>query len=126
MPETNEKNVAAYQPCSNCGDLKSPGARICSHCGAGIEPGLPVIAAGVTILRVLFAAGIAILVLPLGALGACGVIVGAAGVVGGLGFGTKDLSGIGWIAGIFLLGVLLLALAAGGLWLVVHLLRGRG
>src|ERR1700704_4555455 len=70
VPGEPINQTAVLHPCPHCGDLMPQGARICPHCGFSFAPGSPVLAAGLTFLRILVAVAIGLIVVPLGLCGA--------------------------------------------------------
>ena len=106
--------------CPNCGDLRPGGAHLCPHCGAGPD-GSRSASTGMTVLRVLAAICIGLVVLPLGALGACTALFG------GLSFTALSaydpVHSAGFAALWVLIGGALIVIAGLGCWLIVRLLK---
>jgi len=114
MPKEITGHTGAFQPtCPNCGDLRPPDARLCPHCGAANSSGNAVVGAGILFVKILAAFGIGLLVLALGACGACTMLSGVL---------TLTNSPSLWSPLLLLLGAALLALAAGGIKLINLLL----
>lgn len=118
MPEPLNTNATVYRPCPNCGDLLPPDARRCPHCGASQTPGNTVVDAGILFVKIVLALGIGLLVLPLGACGACTMLASLGSIASG---GFKDLT----FLYLLLLGTVLLALSIGGAWLIVVMFRNK-
>jgi len=108
MPE-EMGGSAVYQPCVHCGDLKLASAPLCPHCGARQSAGSAVAEAGIMFIKVIVALVVGLLVLPLGVCGACTMLVG---------MGSVATNGVGSLQ-FALLGAGLLALAAGGIALIL-------
>lgn len=105
--------TTACVPCSNCGDMKPADARRCSHCGHGNSSGNALLDGSFLVLQIIGALWIGMLVLPLGA---CGGILVYGEVV-------RVFQGQSSFPFFLLLGVGMLALAAGGIYLLFRLFR---
>lgn len=117
MSDDDDRDLSSgpSKQCPWCHQAIPADARICPNCGSGTANVSPGMATGLTVLRVLLAIVIGIVVLPLGAFGACFAISGSAMLFSGGGVN----GGLIWP----IAGVLMVAAAAGGVALIIRLFR---
>ena len=113
MPDRN----SAHSSCPNCGDLLRPGDRRCPHCGAAVGKTPPVVSGGLMLVKIVLATLVGLIVLPLGACGACTVVIVSAPLVQGGAMQSGMWATMGF-------GIVLLTLAVCGIWVIMAMSRG--